>query len=53
MLAIVHISIYDALNAVVKRYPGYSGPLASFADTLLDAAITQFAHDTLADLYPR
>jgi hypothetical protein len=53
VLAIVHIAIYDALNAIVKRYPGYSGPLPAFADSSPDAAIAQAAHDTLVALYPR
>ena len=52
-LAIVHIAIYDALNAISRRYPGYSGPLAALADSSPDAAIAQAAHDTLAALYPR
>lgn len=53
VLAIVHIAIYDALNAILKRYPGYSGPLEAFSDSSLDAAIAQSAHDTLVALYPR
>jgi hypothetical protein len=53
VLAIVHIAIYDAVNAIVKRYPGYSGPLAALPDSSLDAAIAQAAHDTLRALYPR
>ena len=53
VLAIVHIAIYDALNAIVQRYPGYSGPLTAFADSSPDAAIAQAAHDTLVALYPR
>lgn len=52
-LAIVHIAIYDALNAICQRYPGYSGPLPALADSSRDAAIAQAAHDTLAALYPR
>jgi len=52
-LAIVHIAIYDALNAISKRYPGYSGELPAYADSSLDAAIAQAAHDTLVALYPR
>ena len=52
-LAIVHIAIYDALNAILKRYPSYSGELPAYADSSLDAAIAQAAHDTLAALYPR
>jgi membrane-associated phospholipid phosphatase len=53
VLAIVHIAIYDALNAICRRYPGYSGPLTAFADSSYDAAIAQAAHDTLVALYPR
>ncbi|MFL6672304.1 MAG: hypothetical protein ACJ8LG_03315 [Massilia sp.] len=53
VLAIVHIAIYDALNAIGKRYPPYTGPLPAFADSSLDAAIAQAAHDTLVALYRR
>jgi hypothetical protein len=53
VLAIVHIAIYDALNAIRRRYPGYSGPLTAFPDSSLDAAIAQATHDTLVALYPR
>jgi len=53
VMAIVHIAVYDALNAILKRYPAYSGPLAAFADSSQDAAIAQAAHDTLVALYPR
>jgi membrane-associated phospholipid phosphatase len=52
-LAIVHIAIHDALNAVWRRAPGYSGPLPALADSSPDAAIAQAAHDTLVALYPR
>jgi membrane-associated phospholipid phosphatase len=52
-LAIVHLAIYDALNAIHRRYPAYSRPLPAFADSSPDAAIAQAAHDTLAALYPR
>lgn len=53
VLAIFHIAIHDALNAIYRRYPGYSGALPAFADSSPDAAIAQAAHDTLAALYPR
>jgi membrane-associated phospholipid phosphatase len=53
VLAIVHIAIYDALNAIYKRYPGYSGELPAFRDSSPDAAIAQATHDTLVALYPR
>jgi len=52
-MAIFHIAIHDALNAIYRRYPGYSGPLPAFSDSSPDAAIAQAAHDTLAALYPR
>jgi len=52
-LAIVHLAIYDALNAIYRRYPGYSGSLPAFADSSPDAAIAQATHDTLAALFPR
>jgi hypothetical protein len=53
VMAIVHIAIYDGLNAIYKRYPGYSGSLPAFPDSLPDAAIAQAAHDVLAALYTR
>jgi membrane-associated phospholipid phosphatase len=53
VMAIFHIAIYDALNAIYRRYPGYSGFLPAFADSSPDAAIAQAAHDALAALYPR
>jgi membrane-associated phospholipid phosphatase len=52
-MAIVHIAIFDALNAIHARYPSYGGPLPALADSSPDAAIAQAAHDTLAALYPR
>ena len=52
-LAIVHLAVFDGINAIYRRYPSYSGPLAAFDDTLSDAVIAQAAHDTLATLYPR
>lgn len=52
VMAIVQIAVYDALNAIVGRYPGYSGSLAAYADSSPDAAIAQASHDTLAALYP-
>ena len=53
VMAIFHIAVYDAVNAIVKRYPGYTGTLQAYADSSQDAAIAQAAHDTLAALYPR
>jgi hypothetical protein len=53
VMAIVQLAIFDALNAISRRYPAYSGPLPAFADSSPDAAIAQAAHDTLVALYPR
>ncbi|MDB5959672.1 MAG: hypothetical protein JWP59_966 [Massilia sp.] len=52
-MAIVQIAIFDALNAIRKQYPSYSGPLPAFPDSSPDAAIAQAAHDTLVVLFPR
>jgi membrane-associated phospholipid phosphatase len=53
VMAIVQIAVYDAVNAIVKRYPGYTGQLDALPDSSQDAAIAQAAHDTLVALYPR
>ncbi len=51
-MAIVHIAMFDSLNAVLKRYRSYTGVTATSAATSSDAAIIQAAHDTLAALFP-
>lgn len=55
-LAIVHISMYDAVNAIVGGYEPYlpmTGlPSGTIEAASLDAAVAQAAHDTLAVLYP-
>jgi hypothetical protein len=53
VMAIFHIALYDALNAIYKRYPGYVGSLPAYGDSLPDAAIAQAAHDVLVALYTR
>jgi membrane-associated phospholipid phosphatase len=53
VMAIVQLAVYEALNAIGKRYPAYGVQLAAFADSSPDAAIAQAAHDTLAALLPR
>jgi hypothetical protein len=51
-MAIVHIAMFDTVNAIVGDYQSYtdlsapSGPLAP------EAAISQAAHDTLVALFP-
>jgi hypothetical protein len=51
-MAIVHIAIHDALNAILGEYQTYTdlGPRARSASP--KAAIAQAAHDALVALYP-
>jgi hypothetical protein len=50
--AIVHIAIFDAVNAIAGGYRGYT-PLGHVTDlTSVDAAVAQAAHDSLAALFP-
>ena len=51
-MAIVHIAIFDAMNAVVGRYKSYTDLPPAPAHTSIDAAIAQAAHDTLSALFP-
>ena len=51
-MAIVHIAIFDAVNAIAGGYRSYGGlPLAP-RGTSRKAAIAQAAHDTLVALFP-
>ena len=52
VMAIVQIAVFDALNAIGRRYPAYSGALPAYPGSSADAAIAQAAHDTLVALYP-
>ena len=51
-LAIVHIAIFDTVNAVVGEYESYTGIQAHHGGLSLEAAVSQAAHDTLVALYP-
>lgn len=51
-MAIVHIAMFDALDAVVGGYTSYTGTQASPGPMSVDAAIAQAARDTLAALFP-
>jgi hypothetical protein len=51
-LAIVHLAMFDALNAVVGRYPSYSGLPRAAPRTSSAAAVARAAHDALVALYP-
>ena len=50
--AIVHIAIFDAVNAIVGGYESYTGIPPAGGRASVDAAIAKAAHDTLAALYP-
>ncbi len=51
-LAIVHIAIFDVVNAIVGGYDSYTDLPRVPPITSIHAAIAQAAHDTLATLYP-
>src|SRR5215510_4948333 len=50
--AIVHIAIFDAVNAIVGGYKSYTGLSPAHAGASMNAAIAQAAHDTLVELFP-
>ena len=51
-MAIVHIAMFDALDAVVGGFTSYTGTHAGPGSTSVDAAISQAARDTLAAMFP-
>jgi len=51
-MAIVHIAMFDTINAVVGEYQSYTGVRAPIGPLSLEAAISKAAHDTLAALFP-
>jgi hypothetical protein len=51
-MAIVHIAVFDAVNAISGRYRSYTGLPAAPRGTSMEAAIAQAAHDTLSALFP-
>ena len=51
-MAIVHIAMFDALDAVAGGYTSYTGTHASPGPMSVDAAIAQAARDTLAAMFP-
>ena len=50
--AIVHIAIFEALNAIVKRYDSHVGRYPAPKKTNRNVAIAQAAHDTLVVMFP-
>src|SRR5438874_9845591 len=51
-MAIMHIAIFEAVNAISGRYRSYTGLRAVARDTSMEAAIAEAAHDTLSALFP-
>jgi hypothetical protein len=51
-MAIVHIAVFDAINAIVGGHQSYTGIAAAPRDASVKAAIGQAARDTLVALYP-
>lgn len=51
-MAIVHIAIFETVNAIAGNYRSYVNLSPAPSGTSMDAAIAQAAHDTLIVLYP-
>lgn len=51
-MAIVHIAMYESVNAIMGGFQPYTGYIAAPRKASVDAAIAQAAHDTLVVLYP-
>ncbi len=51
-MAIVHVAIFDAVNAIVGGYESFTGLPPAPRRTALEAAVGQAAHDTLEALFP-
>ena len=50
--AIVHIAMFDALNAILRKYESYTGVQAPTGAVSPEAAVSQAACDALSALYP-
>jgi hypothetical protein len=51
-MAIVHLAIFDVVNAIEGEYKSYTGMWRALIGTSMKAAIAQAAHDTLVALFP-
>ncbi len=51
-MAIIHIAIFDSMNAIERNYQGYTNVQSYHNPISEDVAVAQAAHDTLAALYP-
>ena len=51
-IAIVHIAMFEAVNAIDRSCKSYAGVAPASADASMNSAIAQAAHDTLCALFP-
>ena len=51
-MAIVHIAMFDAINAIEGGFRSFTGIPRVHEDTSVDSAIAQSAHDTLVAMFP-
>src|SRR5206468_8125796 len=51
-MAIIHIAIFDAINAALGQYQSYTGIQSAPHPFSTAAAVAQAAHDTLVSLFP-
>ena len=51
-MAIIHIAIFDSMNAIERKYQSYTGVQSYHNPISEDVAVAQAARDTLAALYP-
>ena len=51
-MAIVHIAIFEAVNAIEGKYESYVGLESVDKHASMECAIAQAAHDTLCEMFP-
>jgi len=51
-MAIVHIAIFEAVNAIEGKYESYLGLPSVDKHASMECAIAQAAHDTLCEMFP-
>ena len=51
-MAIIHIAVFDAVNAIDGKYQSYTGLPPASKNASIECAIAQAAHDTLCALFP-
>jgi hypothetical protein len=51
-MAIVHIAVFDAVNAIAGGYQGYTSLPRAERGASMQSAVAQAAHDTLVALFP-